>query len=120
MSRVLSTNVVLIYMALLTMRGWADTLEVGPDKKFKKPSQAISFAKDGDVIDIAAGTYLNDWATIRRNNLTLRGVGGLAVLKSQEMISNGKAIWVVAGNNIQTMLLCNESQNDTNRGVARN
>ena len=100
MSRVLLRNVVLGCVSLLTMMSRADTLEVGPDKKFKKPSQAIAAAKDGDTIAIDAGTYLNDWTTIRKNNLVLRGVGGLAVLKSQGMISNGKAIWVVAGDNI--------------------
>jgi hypothetical protein len=100
MPTVLSTSAVLLSMVLLTTSVRAGTLEVGPDKQFKKPSQAIAAARDGDTIEIAAGTYLNDWTVIRRNNLKLRGSGGPAVLKSQGMISNGKAIWVIAGDDI--------------------
>src|SRR4051794_29408493 len=54
----------------------AETLSVGPGKKFALPSKAIAAAQDGDVIEIdAAGTYDVAVAMIRVKNLTLRGVG---------------------------------------------
>jgi hypothetical protein len=35
----------------------------------------------------------------RQEDLTLRGVGGMAHLQSNTLIPNGKAIWIVSGNN---------------------
>lgn len=101
MSRMQSAAVALVALSLLTATGRAGTLAVGPGKQFAKPSAAIAAAKDGDTIAIAAGTYRNDWATIRKNDLTLRGVGGRAVLESAGMIANGKAIWVIRGDDIR-------------------
>ncbi len=101
MSGIQSAAVFLAAASLLTAISRAGTLAVGPGKKYSKPSAAIAAAKDGDTIAIAAGTYRNDRATIRTHNLTLRGVGGRAVLASAGMIPNGKAIWVVRGNDIR-------------------
>ena len=82
--------------------GAADTLEVGPGKKYAKPSQAIAAAKDGDLIEIdAAGKYVDDSAKIRKNKLTIRGVGkGRAVLRCTKNIPNGKGIFVTSGKNL--------------------
>lgn len=79
----------------------ARTLEVGPEKLYEAPSEAISAAEDGDTIRIDAAVYKNDWAKIRADNLTIEAVGGEAVLASFGMIPNRKAIWVVKGNNIR-------------------
>ena len=39
----------------------AETLKVGPQQKYTRPSQAFQAAKDGDVIEIdAAGAYGGD------------------------------------------------------------
>jgi len=80
----------------------ADTLAVGPGKKYAKPSQAIAAAKDGDVIEIdAAGTYVDDSAKIQRNKLTIRGIGeGRAVLRCTKNIPNGKGIFVTKGSDL--------------------
>lgn len=53
---------------------------------------------DGDTVLIDAGTYAGEVATWSRNRLLVRGVGGFAKLVAPASISNGKAIWVVAGN----------------------
>jgi hypothetical protein len=76
-------------------------LRVGPDRTLKTPSEAARLAHAGDIIEIDAGLYLNDYATWDQENLTIRGMGGMAHLQSTEMIPNGKAIWIVRGNNIE-------------------
>ncbi len=85
---------------LMAVAVQAETLEVGPGKPYAAPSAAIAAAKDGDTIAIAAGTYRNDYAAIPRSRLRLIGIGGKAVLASEGMIPNGKAIWVVQGDDI--------------------
>ena len=55
----------------------------------------------GDTVEIAAGIYTSDVARWASNNLLLKGVGGMAHLKSNGNSYGGKAIWVIAGNNIQ-------------------
>lgn len=94
-----------VMAAVLALTGLAagETLKVGPGQRFAKPSAAIAAAGRGDVIEIAPGEYANDYAVIRQDGLTLRGVGGATgknarpVLVSKGMIPNGKAIWVIAG-----------------------
>ncbi len=75
------------------------TLRVGSGKTYTRPSAAIAAASDGDVIEIDAGTYTGDVATLYRNNLTLRGVGGYAHLAANGANAGGKGTWVVKGNN---------------------
>jgi hypothetical protein len=75
------------------------TLQVGPERALKNPSDAARLVRPGDTIEIDAGVYLNDYATWQQENLTIRGVGGLAHLKSTGLIPNGKAIWIVNSNN---------------------
>ena len=73
---------------------------VGPSFALKHPSQAAAQAENGQSIGIAAGVYKNDVAIFRQNNLTIRGVGGYARLHVDGGVSaEGKAIWVIKGNN---------------------
>ena len=72
-------------------------LRVGSDREIKYPSDAARIARDGDTVEIDAGTYHNDYALWKQDNLTLRGVGGMAHLKSKGLIPNRKAIWIVPG-----------------------
>ena len=74
--------------------------QVGPGRALKYPSDAAKKAKDGNIIEIDAGIYPNDYARWTQNDLTQRGVGGMAHLKSKGLIRNGKAIWITAGDNI--------------------
>ena len=75
-------------------------LEVGPGKKYAKPSAAAAVARAGDVIRIAAGDYRADVATWKANNLTICGSGGRARLFADGKSAGGKGIWVVSGSNI--------------------
>lgn len=66
---------------------------------YSRPSEAARVARDGDVIEIDAGTYRGDAAVWRQNDLTLRGTGGVARLVADGASAQGKAIWVIKGNN---------------------
>jgi hypothetical protein len=65
---------------------------------------AAAAARDGDTIEIEAGTYTGDGivATLSNDNLTIRGgVNGRAHLNADGVtISNRKAILVITGDNI--------------------
>ena len=81
----------------------ADTheiLRVGWGKQFLLPSIAAEFAKDGDTIEIDAGVYEKDAATWKQNNLVIRAIGGRAHMKAAGANAEGKAIWVIKGNNV--------------------
>lgn len=75
------------------------TLRVGPERTLKTPSEAARQARAGDTVEIDAGLYLNDYAVWDQPNLTIRGMGGMAHLQSTELIPNGKAIWIISGDN---------------------
>lgn len=77
----------------------ARVLHVGRGKAFELPSQAAAVAKDGDIIEIAAGRYAGDVAVWRANNLTIRGVNGRACLEAAGKSAQSKAIWVITGRN---------------------
>lgn len=74
-------------------------LVVGPGASYAVPSAAAKAARDGDVVEIKAGTYSGDVAIWRASNLVIRGVGGQARLEADGKSAQGKAIWVIAGNN---------------------
>lgn len=95
MPRLLAALLLLLPTLALAQTTW----QVGPDRALKTPSEAARQARDGDVIEIDAGVYHNDYVTWRRNNLTIRGVGGMAHLQSSGLIPNRKAIWITQGNN---------------------
>jgi len=77
----------------------AATLQVGPDKPFATPCAAVAAAQSGDVIEIDGGLYRRDVCVIRPDNLTLRGVNGRPHLDAADASAQGKAIWVIHGNN---------------------
>ena len=88
-------------LILFSQECFAEVLRVGPGEKFIFPSVAAKYAQDGDVVEIdAKGIYVNDNAVWTQNNLVIRGVNGRPHIKSAELIPNGKAIWVVKGDNI--------------------
>ncbi len=61
---------------------------------FATVSDAINGSASGDVIDISAGTYTEDFPKIR-HSLTIEGVGGLAHLTPLGSPSNGQGILVI-------------------------
>ena len=74
-------------------------LRVGAKRELKRPSAAAQIARDGDVIEIDAGIYDGDAAVWRQHRLTIRGLGGRAHLRANGAHAEGKAIWVIKGNN---------------------
>jgi hypothetical protein len=76
--------------------GSGHILTVGPGKQYAMPSAAIDAAKDGDTIQIdAAGNYQSDVASIRKNNLTIEGVGkDLVKIATDGRVAERKGIWV--------------------------
>jgi hypothetical protein len=79
----------------------ANTLLVGPGKQYAAPCAAIAAASSGDTIQIdTSGNYAGDVCQWSTSNLTLIGVGGgRAVINAAGQNSEGKAIWVIDGNN---------------------
>ena len=77
----------------------AETLQVGPQRSLKTPSAAAARAKAGSIIEIDAGVYENDYSTWSQDSLTIRGTGGMVHMKSNGLIPNGKAIWIIRGGN---------------------
>lgn len=85
----------------------ARVLRVGPGQPYATPGAAAQAAQNGEVIEIAAGEYLDDIVVWREDNLTLRGVGGRAHMRATRQIQytsgndreNGMGIWVLAGRN---------------------
>lgn len=75
------------------------TWQVGPTRTYTMPSQVANLVSNGDVVEIDAGVYESDVAGWTAHNITLRGVGGMAHLKSNGNAFGQKAIWVIAGNN---------------------
>ena len=70
---------------------------VGPQRALATPSAAAAVARDGDTVLIDAATYVGDVAVWTQDDLTLRGVGGMAHLQAAGRSAQGKAIWVIAG-----------------------
>ncbi|MBI4523204.1 MAG: right-handed parallel beta-helix repeat-containing protein [Deltaproteobacteria bacterium] len=93
---VASAGISLLFSANLN----AAILEVGPGKEFARPSDAAKAAREGDVIEISAGTYLQDVAVWHAHRLVIRGVGGRPHLKADGASAEGKAIWVIKGNGV--------------------
>lgn len=81
--------------------GPTTVIRVGPQQTIRTVAEASRVAKDGDVIEIDAGTYERDVAVFAQRTLTIRGVGGRPVLQAGGASAEGKAIWVVRGADIR-------------------
>lgn len=78
----------------------ARVLRVSPDGPFFRPSEAAAAARDGDVVEIAAGRYV-DVAVWRASDLVIRGVGGRPVIDAGGRGAEGKAVWVIRGERVR-------------------
>lgn len=67
------------------------TLTVGANQQFQRIADAVAAARDGDVVLVQAGTYVNDFATVT-HRITLQGVGGMVKMVATVPPPNGKAI----------------------------
>ena len=70
------------------------TVGAGAGFEYNTLSSAIAASQDGDVIQVQAGTYTNDFSVIT-TSITIEGVGGLVNLVATEPLSNGKGILVI-------------------------
>lgn len=84
-----------ILALLLCSVGQADTILVGPAQAITRISEAARRAKDGDLVLVAAGIYRGDVAVWHQKALTIKSVGGRAVLVADGQDAEGKAIWVI-------------------------
>lgn len=75
-----------------------DVLSVGPNGAYAAPCAAFAAASDGDSVEIdSSGGYAGDVCGISKNGLHIRGMGGVAKIDAAGMNAQGKAIWVVQG-----------------------
>src|SRR5262249_19653263 len=63
-------------------------------QQFRTLAAAVAASHDGDTIQVQAGTYVNDFATIN-TKISIVGVGGMVNLVATVPPPNGKAILVV-------------------------
>src|SRR6185437_13551941 len=73
------------------------TLTVGQGMEFSTIAAAIAASANGDIFQVQAGTYVNDFAIIT-TNITLEGVGGMVNLVATAQPPNGKAIFTTDAN----------------------
>ncbi len=83
---------------IISQSGIAKIWKIGASRSYTKPSAVAALVSNGDTVEIDAAVYANDVAKWTANNLVLKGIGGLAHLKSGGTASGGKAIWVIGGN----------------------
>jgi len=99
-------DALLMVLLLLALLGWSvlahagRVLRVGPGEALPVPSAAARIAQDGDTVEIAAGEYSGDVAVWPQHRLTLRGVGGRPHLRAAGRAAEGKAIWVIKGDEV--------------------
>ncbi|MGZ4193378.1 MAG: hypothetical protein ACXVRW_13060 [Solirubrobacteraceae bacterium] len=75
-------------------------LRVGPGRRLARPCEAIARARPGDTILIDARgsrSYRGDVCAWSTNRLTIAGIHGRAHIDAAGASSDGKAIWVIAG-----------------------
>ena len=83
----------------LALPAAAATLEVGPNKPMKMPSEAAAAAQDGDHILIAPGEYF-DCAVWKANRLVIEGTGKPEDVVITDKTCNGKALFLTDGQDI--------------------
>ncbi len=72
-------------------------LTVGANGEFQTIGAAVAAAQNGDLILVAPGTYVNDFADITAQ-VTIAGAGGMVNLVATEAPPNEKGIFIVDNN----------------------
>jgi len=77
-------------------------LRVGATREITSIADAARRVRDGDTVEIDAGSYRGDIAVAvwQQNRLTLRAVGGRVRLLAHGASAEGKAIWVIRGEQV--------------------
>ena len=78
----------------------AQVIQVGSNRSVKTIAEAARLAKDGDTVEVDAGSYYGDVAVWKQSDLQLRAVGGRVRLLASGTVAEGKAIWVIRGGRI--------------------
>ena len=68
-------------------------LSVGEGQQFIHLSDAIASSRDGDLVQVQSGIYIDDFATIN-TKITIEAVGGRVWLLAHSVPPNGKAVLV--------------------------
>lgn len=68
-------------------------LTVGQGQQYTTISAAVAASRDGDTVQVQAGTYTNDFATIN-TKITLQGVGGMVHMVASGPIPNDKGLLI--------------------------
>lgn len=92
---------VLLLVVLLVEAAHGATYHVGPGMPFERPSQVAAIALDGDTVEIEVANYDGDVAVWTQNGLTIRGIGGRPHIRARGQAAEGKAIWVIKGDNTE-------------------
>ncbi len=66
-------------------------LTVGTGQHYARIGDAVAASHDGDTLQVQAGTYLNDFATVN-TKITIQGVGGMVHMLATQPPPDGKAI----------------------------
>jgi Ca2+-binding RTX toxin-like protein len=69
------------------------TLTVGTGQQYSTIKAAVAASHDGDVVQVQAGTYTDEFMEIN-TKITLQGVGGLVKLDTTQWATNDKGILV--------------------------
>lgn len=78
----------------------ARTIVVGAGGEVARIADAAGLARDGDTVEIAPGTYAGDVAVWTQDGLTLRAQACCVVLDAQGAAAEGKAVWVIKGDDV--------------------
>jgi Right handed beta helix region len=87
----------LAWLAACPSEATAEVLEVGAERSLQVPSEAAAVAKDGDIVRIDPGDYV-DCAVWHASGLVLEAPEGAAHVRDRACAD--KAIWVIAGDDV--------------------
>jgi len=90
---------VFLLILLTAVQAYSAVYHVGPGMPYEKPSDVAQVAQDGDIIEIEMAEYKGDAAVWTQNNLVIRGIGGRPHIIANGNAAEGKAIWVIKGDN---------------------
>ncbi len=65
-------------------------LTVGPGEQYATLGAAVAAAKDGDLVQVQAGTYIDNFATVT-TKITIQGIGGMVNLVADEVLPDDGA-----------------------------
>ncbi len=94
-------HILVIGVAFASLEACASTLQVAPGMSHPTLSSALRSARSGDVIEVSAVIYKDEYVTIFQDDLTVKGVGGVAHLKwVNGFIPNRKGILLISGSRV--------------------